>query len=122
MPVDTGAMLGGRARLVRLFSRNPHTRGVDCQWVAEPPWRRAAAEWQKVCAFTLMRVLGERYCLADSDTHTLCERASEGCRPKLPRWPCRVYTHAAPPKAAGEVPSPRFPRHLQYPYVRIQHE
>src|SRR5262245_5411215 len=63
---------------------------------ALPPWRRAAAEWPTVCAFTLMRVLGERDCLAASDTHTFRERASEGCRPQLPRWPCRVYTHAAP--------------------------
>ena len=36
-----------------------------------------------------MRVLGERYRLAASDAHTLRERASEGCRPKLPRWPWR---------------------------------
>ena len=63
---------------------------------ALPPWRLAAAEWHKVCVFTLMRVLGERYRLADSYAHTLRDRASEGCRPKLPRWPLRVCTHSAP--------------------------
>ena len=57
---------------------------------ALPPSRLAAAEWHKVCVFTLMRVLGERYRLADSDAHTLRERASEGCRPQLPCWPVRA--------------------------------
>jgi hypothetical protein len=45
---------------------------------ALPPWRLAAAEWHKVCTFTLMRVLGERYRLADSDAYTLRERGQRG--------------------------------------------
>src|SRR5262245_50378533 len=61
---------------------------MDFQWVVEPPWRRAAAEWHKVCAFTLMRVLGEYDRLAAATRMRFMREASEGCRPTLLRWPC----------------------------------